>query len=419
MIKTEIENLSTCRKKLSITMPKEELEPIREKQIKRIQKEVQIPGFRKGRAPKQFIKKQYGQLIEAYMLEAAAEESFKQALAEHDIAVVDQPEAKKIEFNDEGDLVSVIEIDTYPEIELNKITGFELTRDKYVITDKLVDETIDKMRREKAEIRTVEGAIEEGHLVLFDLQELDASGVPIVGKKYNDLNVKIGEGRFDAELEKQLIGLKSGEEKQIIKQYPDDFPQKDYAGKKEYYQVKIKKVQEEILPELNEEFVAEVDENLKTVDDLRKEVRGRLELEYRMESENRFASDLTQKLLEENAFEIPEALIENYLDHVVQDVKRRDPKLKEDDIRQHYRHEAEFTLKWHYLKEKIAEEQKIKVEEEDINKFLDELKDEKIRELYESSPQLLDRVKEDILNRKISDYIVNNSKVKENEIKLD
>ncbi|HID38279.1 MAG TPA: trigger factor [Calditrichaeota bacterium] len=419
MITTEIKNLSTCRKELNITMPKEELEPIREKQIKRIQKEVQIPGFRKGKAPKQFIKKQYGQLIEAYMLEAAAEESFKQALAEHDITVVDQPEAKKIEFNDDGDLVSVIEVDTYPEIELQKITGFELTRDKYIITDKLVDETIDRMRKEKAEIRTIDAPIEEGHLVVFDMQELDAGGVPIIGKKYNDLNVKVGEGRFDPELEKQLIGLKTGEEKQIVKEYPEDFPQKDYAGKKEYYLVNIKKVQEEILPELNDEFVAEVDESLQTVDDLKKEVHKRLELEHKMESENRFTADLTQKLLEANPFDMPAALIENYLDHVVRDIKGRDPQLKEEDIRQHYRQEAEFTLKWHYLKEKIAEEQQIKVEDEDINKFLDELKDEKIREVYEKNPNLLERVREDILNRKITDYIVSNSKVKENEIKLD
>ena len=419
MITTEIKNLSTCRKELNITLPKEELEPIREQQIKRIQKEIQIPGFRKGKAPKQFIKKQYGQLIEAYMLEAAAEESFKQALAEHDIAVVDQPEAKKIEFNEDGDLVSVIEVDTYPDIELKKITGLELTRDKYVITDKIVDETIERMRREKAEIRTVDGQVEENHLVYFDMQQLDESGVPIVGKKYNDLKVKVGEGRFDPELEKQLIGLKTGDEKQIVKEYPADFPQKEFAGKKEYFNVSIKKIQEEILPELNDEFVAEVDENLKTVDELKAEVRKRLELEYKMESENRFAADLTQALLEANPFDVPEALIQNYLNHIVEDVKRRDPKLKEEDIRQHYRHEAEFNVKWFYLKDKIAREQNIKVEDEDVNKFLNELKDEKVRELYEKNPVLLDRVKEDILNRKIVDYIVNNSKVKENEIKLD
>ena len=419
MITTEIKNLSTCRKELNITLPKEELEPIREQQIKRIQKEIQIPGFRKGKAPKQFIKKQYGQLIEAYMLEAAAEESFKQALAEHDIAVVDQPEAKKIEFNEDGDLVSVIEVDTYPDIELKKITGLELTRDKYVITDKIVDETIERMRREKAEIRTVDGQVEENHLVYFDMQQLDESGVPIVGKKYNDLKVKVGEGRFDPELEKQLSGLKTGDEKQIVKEYPADFPQKEFAGKKEYFKVSIKKIQEEILPELNDEFVAEVDENLKTVDELKAEVRKRLELEYKMESENRFAADLTQALLEANPFDVPEALIQNYLNHIVEDVKRRDPKLKEEDIRQHYRHEAEFNVKWFYLKDKIAREQNIKVEDEDVNNFLNELKDEKVRELYEKNPVLLDRVKEDILNRKITDYVVNNSKVKENEIKLD
>ena len=262
------------------------------------------------------------------------------------------------------------------------------------------------------------GAIEKDHLVVLDMQELDESGNPIKNKNYKDISLTIGQGRFDPELEEQIIGLKNGEEKRIEKIYPEDFPQKEYAGKKEAYLIKIKSVQREELPELTDDFAKEINEQFKTVEELRKATREQLDYNYKMESENRFNQELMQKLLEENPFEIPEALVENYLRHIVEDVKRRDPQAKEDVIRQHYQSEAEFTIKVHYLKEKIARVEKIEVNESDVQTFLDEIKEEKVREFYEKTPQMMDRVKDDILQKKIDDFLFKNTKIKTNKVKL-
>ncbi|HEM48971.1 MAG TPA: hypothetical protein ENO27_02055 [Caldithrix sp.] len=235
---------------------------------------------------------------------------------------------------------------------------------------------------------------------------------------YKDISLTIGQGRFDPELEEQIIGLKNGDEKNIEKVYPDDFPQKEYAGKKEAYLVKIKSVQREELPELNDDFAQELNAEFKTVDDLKKATREHLEYNYKMESENRLNQDLMQKLLEENPFEIPQALVDNYLNHIVSDVKRRDPNAKEEVIRQHYQSEAEFTIKVHYLKEKIAKVEKIEVGDSDTKTFLDELKDEKIREFYEKNPRMMDNAREDILQKKINDFLLKNTKIKTNKVKL-
>ncbi|MEJ2053860.1 MAG: hypothetical protein P8X42_08075, partial [Calditrichaceae bacterium] len=251
-----------------------------------------------------------------------------------------------------------------------------------------------------------------------DMQELDDKGEPIKDKAYEDISVNIGQGRFDPDLEEQIIGLKSGDEKKIEKVYPDDFPQKEYAGKKEAYLIKIKSVQREELPELNDDFVKEMDDEPETVDELKKSMYERLEHEYKHESENRMNQELMQKLVEENPFDMPAALVENYLDNIVASVKRQDPKAKEDIIRQYYQNDAEFNIKVHYIKEKIAEKEKIKVNDDDIKTFLDELKDEKVREFYEKNPQMLERVKEDILQKKIDDFLFKNTKVKTNKVKL-
>ena len=419
MISTEIKKLSSCKKELTITIEKEDLEPIREQQTKRVRKDVQIPGFRKGKAPVGLVKKSYGEHIEAYTMDAAIEAGLRHAAEENKLYIVGTPEAKTMDMNDDGAFVTVIDVETYPEIEPQKYKGLDLTKDVYEVTEKLVDDTINRLRKEKAEITVVDGAAEENHIVHMDMQELGEDGKPLAGKKYENISVHIGEGKFDPDLEKQLIGLKADDEKEIEKTYPEDFPQKEYAGKRERYSVKIKNIEQESLPELNDEFVKDLGESFETIDDLRKATRENLEHHYLHESENRLSADLSQLLIEENAFDIPDSMVQDYLDRVVEDMKRQDPKLKEDMIRQQYQNEALFTMKWAYLREAIGKKENITVDESDEQKFFDELKEEKLAEVYKSNPQLMERVKEDIRNKKIFDFLIENSNVTENEIKLD
>jgi len=419
MVSTEIKALSSCRKELNIVLEKEALEPIRENETRRVQKEVQFPGFRKGKAPLELVKRNYAQAIEAYTLEAAVDHALRESTEQNNILIVGTPEAKKMDFNEEGNLAITVELDTYPEFELVKYKGLELNKDNYEVTDPFVDSTIQRLRQERATKMETDDPIEEGHIVQLDMQELDPSGVPIVGKKYADINVRVGEGRFDPELEKQLYGVKNGESKKVSKEYPEDFPQKEFAGKKESFDILIKKVEKEELPELNEDFFKQVSNDVKSEDDLKKFTRERLEEDYTAQSESRFAQELTQQLLEENPFEVPDALVENYLDHIVETTKQQNQKLKEDEIRQHYQADAQFQIKWHYLKEKLAEAEGLKVEDSDVDTFLKKLQNDTVRKLYQDNDRMMNNAKEEILDKKIIDFLTTNSKVKENEIKLD
>ncbi len=418
MIHSEVQKISSCKQELTLRIGKEDLDPIREQQTKRVRKEVEFPGFRKGKAPIQLVKQRYSDVIEAYTMEAAVDQALRETIDEKELAVLGTPEAKKMDKTDEGGIETVIEFETYPEIEFKQYTGFDLTKDKYEVSDEHVNETLERLRREKADVYSVEGPIEKDHTVHMDMQELDESGVPIVGHKYENMKVRIGEGKFDPDLEEQLIGLKKGQEKDVEKVYPEDFPQKEYAGKRENYRVKINEIQEEELPELNDDFAKEYGEDIEKLDEFKKRIRERLEAEYSNQAEQRFIADLSQALLEANPFDLPTAMVERYLDNIVKDVQKQDSRASEDEIKQHYRNEAEFNLKWHYFREELAKKEGIEVTEEDVKTFLDKLENEKVREFYENNPSMLERAKDDIRLQKVVDFLRENNNITENEIKV-
>ncbi len=421
MVKTEVKKISSSKRELKITLPKETVDEIREQQAQLVRKEVQVPGFRKGKAPLNMVKRRYASLIEAYTLENAVEKSLALASEQEKIEILGTPEAKEVNFDEEGNLVSQIEIETFPEIELKKYKGIELTRDKYVVTDQLVENNIEQLRKERAEISAIDGPVAEGNLVKVDMQELDESGAPIVGRKYSDVEFKVGEGRFDKDIEMQLIGVKKGETKRVEKVYPEDFPQKEFAGKKELYDITVKEIFEEKLPELNDEFVQELgDESLKTVDDLKKRIRENLEQRYKDEANARLEDDLIQTLLSENPFDVPQSMVENYLNSLVQNARYQYPNAKEEDLRKAYQANAETMVKWYYLMQKIAEAEKIEVTDDDVEAFLNEqVKEEETRQKIKEDPRQLERIRENLFYDKVKNFLLDNAEIKENEIVLD
>jgi trigger factor len=400
-------------------MEKEDLDPLREKEAENVRKEVQVQGFRKGKAPLNMVKRQYAQAIEAYAMEAAIQEGLIHVSEKENMMILGRPEAKNMDMKEDGSLELQIVVETYPEVDLKKYTGFELIRDVYDIQDTFIDQTIQRLREERAEILTVDTEIGDHYLVSADLQEVDQSGVPIVGKKYNDIHLQMGKGRFDAELEKQLIGLKQGDERIISKKYPDDFPQKEYAGKVESYSVKIKKVEKQNLPELDEEFIKDLSlSEVTTVSEFREFTRRNLQENYDKEAERRLLDDLARSIVEANPFEVPQVLIENYLNNIVEDVKQKNPRIRESEIRQYYENDALFNIKWYYLQEKIEQAEKITVDESDTETFLTTLRDESIREIYRKNIGLMERAKDEIRTKKITGFLIGASKLTENKIEL-
>jgi trigger factor len=412
MVSTELEKLSSCRIQIQITMSAENIDSIRKDQEKIVQRDVQIQGFRKGKAPLGLIKKTYAGLIERNTLDEAMQRAFETSLKDNDIHPVGQPLVKSFDFDNEKNLKMEVEVEVYPEIPLKKYKNFTFEKNIYTIDDTDVDENIDYILKQKAVITPIEGESNKGNFVSFSVQEIDASGMPLIGKKYDDIRIQLGEGQFDPEIEDQIIGMKSGEERRIEKRYPKSAG-KELAGKVERFNITMQKVEKEELPELDDQFVQQLNFDIKTVDDLRKKVRDELEHRWGQESEHQFYHNVVQELLHENPFDVPEVMVNNYLDRILEDIRKKDKNIEEEEVRKRYRADAMFNIKWFHLREKIAKDENIKTTDDDFKTFLDSIEDENVRKMYESNKELKQAVLNDIFEKKVFDFLISNSKVKE------
>jgi trigger factor len=415
MVSTEVKDISSCKKALKIILPVAELGNIREQETSKVQKQAQIPGFRKGRAPRKKVISMFKDVIEKNTLEAAMDFGFRQALNKEDLKPVGDPELHKLDFDDDKNLIMDMEIEVFPEIELKKYKGIKLEKTTYKIEDADVEHYIHQIRKRQAVVSPVEGEAQEGHFLLVDMQELDETGVPLVGKKYGDIKFQLGSGQFDTQIEQQLIGVKKGQEKNVEKR---NSRQSKSEKQVEYYKVLIREIQLEELPEVDEEFVKDLNIGVETVSDFEQRIREQLEYQWGQNSEERFYHQMAHELLQHTPFEVPQVMVDDYLNRIIDEMRSKDKNLDEEAARKSYRTEALFNIKWYYLKQKIAQAENIEVGDEEYQVFLETIEDEKMKNFYQQNPRMKERILQDIFEKKVFDFLVKNSNIKTIEEKL-
>ena len=409
----EVKDISNCKKEISITIPSQSLDKIREKETAKLQKSAQLPGFRKGKVPKNLLLKTFAGTIEQNTIDEAINENFRSGAMAQELNPVDSPVLKDMKINDDKSLNVILEVEVFPEIELKKYKNLKLKKTIYKISDEDIDMVVENIRHEKATLSPIEDGAKEGHIVTAELQELDEMGVPLIGKKYDNFRIGIGSGQFDVDMEKQLIGVKPDEERQISKTYSKKDKDKKLAGTTEKFLVKVKTVEEEYLPEVNDEFVKQLGIEEETVEGMRNKIKHNLEHSYSDQAEQQFYNQLAHELLQENQFDVPQKMVDEYLDRIVDDIRKKEKNVDEPAVRKNYLADATFNMKWFYLKNKISQVEKLEVNDEDINKYLEKIEDKNMREQFRSNPEWMRRIQGDLAEKKVLDFLIENQKITE------
>ena len=276
-------------------------------------KNIQLPGFRKGKAPRKMIEKFYGAHV---FYEDGLEEIFpkvyEEAVVNQGIKAIGRPNLTDLQISDDDIVTITISTEVYPEVTLGQYKGVEAPKADTTISDEQVQAELDQMAQNVASTETVERAAEMGDTANIDFEGFD-NGVPFDGGKGDNFDLKLGSGQFVPGFEEQIVGMNAGEEKDIDITFPENY-HAELAGKAVVFHVKLNKVTTTVLPAQDDEFAKDVSE-FDTLDELKADIRAKAEENAKKQAESAFEQACVEKAAENVAVEMPKALIEAELDN--------------------------------------------------------------------------------------------------------
>jgi trigger factor len=405
-MQVDVNTLNSYKRQLIVKIDAEELKGVETDAINKIKKNASVRGFRKGHAPAGLIKKHFAESIKVEVMESAISKFYGEALEKANINPVNQGTINNLKFDPDGSGKSgmefEIEIEVEPEIVLKKYKGLKVERQIPVVTDKMKEEVVNNLREQYATVKELDEA-NEGSYITFDAQLLGEGDVPVIGRKFNDIHIKIGSGEFDLDFEKKLIGIRKGQQRIIRK--TSELRSNKEKPQVESYQITTKAIQEKSLPPFDDNFVHNLqDESIKTIAELKERIDVNLKNDTGRRSHEQFVSRLIDELLKENPFDAPDSMVEHYLDHLVHDIKHqsKERKIDESAVRKNYRAHAIHNIRWHLIKKKIFEKENIKVDQKEIDELIDKMNfEEKQKKQFKQNEQFKNRIAEDLLEQKV------------------
>ena len=304
---------------LTIEITKAEFEAAKDKAFKKTGKNITVPGFRKGKAPRKMIEKLYGEGVffeEAFniiypdAMEMAVEKSGIKPVGRADVDLGDPAE--------EGGLTIIAKVPVEPEVELGEYKGIEVEKETVKVLQADVKAELNRMAQRNARTETVERKAKKNDTVDIDFEGF-VDGVPFEGGKAEHHELTLGSGAFIPGFEDQLIGCKAGDEKDVVVTFPEEYHAKELAGKEATFKCKVHKVEETILPEIDDEFAKDVSDTCETLDDLKKEITERLKAERQEAADNAFEEKVLDAGIDGMKADIPAAMIDAQVDTIVQD----------------------------------------------------------------------------------------------------
>jgi trigger factor len=326
-MKIEIEDVDSCNKKIKFEIPHQEYDKKLKQYYQKLGQQVKVPGFRKGKVPVAMLEKQFGPDVKKEVLSNLISDQLNIAITEKDLRAVGQPHLLEVSAEDGTDISVSASIEVLPTVELKDYSSIELNMKTPRITDDDVSQTILVMRQRKATIIDVtDRPAQDKDLLKIDFTS-KLGDEPFEGGTAKDQIVQAGGGQLIEGLDKGMIGMEIGETRDITVQVPADYHNKELAGKDVDFQIVLKSIQEQQLPELNDEFAKGIeDKNFASLDDMNQKIRSELEDFERKEAKKTLKKELTAKITEQNHLDLPEGLVKEQVKFMVEQAQKKQGK---------------------------------------------------------------------------------------------
>lgn len=384
-----------------------------------------IDGFRKGKAPRSIIEKKYG---EGIFFEDAINDlfssSYPAALGELELDVIDSPRAEFDQIKKGEGFTVTITVACYPEIEVKDYKGVEIETVDAEVTDEDVDNELNSMAKKNARMVAVERPAQDGDTVLIDYEGW-VGDTQFEGGTAERQPLKLGSGTFIPGFEEQLVGVSTGEKKDVKVTFPEQYHAEDLAGKEAVFKCTVHEIKEEELPEINDDFVKDVSE-FDTLDELKADVKSNLEKSKAARAEAQMKNSVIEKVYEANDIDVPDVMVESEVDNMMAEFEQslggQGMELKsyleyfgkdEAEFRNDLREEALKKVKTRMIVSAVAEQEKLEASEDEISAEFETmakqygLEADKIREMI--GVQNIGMIASDIRMRKAVDFMYDNA----------
>lgn len=376
----QVENLEKNMAKLTIEVAAEEVEKAIQAAYMKEKGKISIPGFRKGKVPRQMIEKMYGAAV---FYEDAAntliQENYPSAMDESGVDIVSRPTIDVVQIETGKPFIFTAEVAVRPEVTLGKYLGVQVTKIDTSVSDEEVAEALEKERNNNARTVTVtDRPVQNGDTAVIDFEGF-VDGVAFEGGKGENHSLEIGSHSFIDTFEDQLVGKNAGDEVDVNVTFPEQYQAAELAGKPALFKVKIHEIKAKELPELDDEFAQDVSE-FDTLAEYKEDLKKHLEEQKENEAKRTKEDEAIQKIIDKSTMEIPEAMLETQCENMINEFAQRIAQsglsmeqymqfsgLTLDKLKEQVRPEAETRIKSSLVLEQIAKEENIEVTDEEIN----------------------------------------------------
>ena len=413
--------------KLEFTIEAKKFDEGMKKVYTKSAKYFNIPGFRKGKAPMAMVEKQYGSEIfyEDTFNEVVPAE-YEKELKENNIEAVSKPDIEVKQIGKGQDLIFTAVVQTKPEVKLGKYKGIELKKIEYNVTDADIDHELEHMADRNSRIVTVEDRpVENGDITVIDFEGF-VDGKAFEGGKAENHELTIGSNTFIPGFEDQLVGMKTGEEKDINVTFPEEYFSEELKGKDAVFKIKLHEIKKKELPKLDDDFAKDTSE-FDTLKELKNSIKEKLEHENKHRAEHETEDAAIKAVVDSSEVDVPSGMVETELDNMIRDMEQRmsyqGMKFEQylqmigksmEDFKKENEEMAKNTVKTRLTLEAIVNAEKFEPKQEAVDSKIKEMagmygqKEEDLKK----NEQFVNYIKDSLKNEEVVNFIVSNAKIK-------
>lgn len=430
-MKVDVEQLSAVERKLSFEVPWEDVERELDVAYRDLAKRARVKGFRAGKVPRRVLEQFYKQMVEGQVISQLVDDSFKQAVKEHELVPIDSPQMDEVpSVRPKEPLAFSARVQVKPEVNAEKYEGLAVEKKVRKVTDAEVDAELNALRDKATVVEQVtdRATCENGDLAVVDFFGF-VDGETFKGGKGINYTVEIGSGRMIEGFEAQLVGMEIGGEKKFELPFPEDQGPEEVRGKTVEWKVDLKELRRKILPDLDDEFAKDLGE-FDTLDELKDNLRQNLATRQDAKSKRQLRDAVMEALVEANSVDVPPVMVDRQLDFLLQDAnnmaQKASPEMKEAiaKLREEARPRAERQVAGMLLLEAVSRKETIEVSDAELEGRIQELSREHRIPPKQLKIQLkqngqVDALRYNLLQDKTLDLLVDRAVVTEREVSED